>query len=384
MSRRVAIVTGTRAEYSHLVWIMRALQARHNELQLIVTGTHLSPDHGMTLREIEADGFPIAARVDIELHHDKPVDVASSMGLALSGIAATLDRLKPAVVVILGDRYEMLAAASAAYMLHIPIAHLHGGELTEGVLDESMRHAITKLAYWHFASSEPYAARIRQLGEDPLRIFTTGAPAIDNLAHLSLLPRPVLEKEFGAKLGNPLMLFTYHPETLSRLPPDRQIDTVLAALEQFPDTTILMSGANADAGGRAINHALQHFMLRHPRTLFRMHFGSVAYLSAMREADLLVGNSSSALIEAQAMGKAAVNIGERQAGRLRTSNVIDCPCDTQAISEAIERALSPQFRYDIKPSMLFGVPGKVSPRIAELIDTLPLPETPYKRFHDME
>jgi UDP-hydrolysing UDP-N-acetyl-D-glucosamine 2-epimerase len=381
--RRIAVITGTRAEYGLLYLTLRALLERGIDLQLIVTGAHLSADHGMTVRAIEADGIPIAARVDMALHSDKPVDIARSTGLALAGIAAELARLKPDIVLLLGDRYEMLGAAMAAALLQLPIAHIHGGEVTEGALDESLRHAITKLSYWHFATSEAYAKRIIQLGEDPQRVFTVGAPGIDNLLHLPLLSRAALEKELGIALTRPVILFTYHPETLSHVSTEAQIAPVLRALESFPGATLLMTGANADAGGRIINCALQELAQRRPQSLFRLSFGSLLYLSAMREADVVVGNSSSGMIEAPALGRATVNIGHRQAGRLRTPGVIDCACEEPSIVAAIRTALAPEFQQKVTASTVFGVPGSVSTRMVQLLETLELPSVPYKKFFDL-
>jgi UDP-hydrolysing UDP-N-acetyl-D-glucosamine 2-epimerase len=381
--RKIAVVTGTRAEYGLLYWTMRELQARNIELQLIVTGAHLSPDHGMTVRQIEADGFPIAARVDMNLTSDNPVDLARSMGLCTGGIAAALDRLKPDIVVILGDRYEMLAAASATTMMQVPIAHIHGGEVTESAIDEAIRHAITKLSYWHFATTEPYAKRIVQLGEAPARVVAVGAPGIDNIVRLELLSKSDLEKELGLALAPPVILFTYHPETLSAVSVEAQIAEIVAALEQIDDATLIITGANADTGGRAINEALQRFARERPRTLFHTSFGSRLYLSAMRLADLVAGNSSSAMIEAPVMGKATVNIGDRQKGRLRAESVIDCPCQASDIAQSIRRALAPEFQKTLRPSTLFGVPGKVAIDIAETLAATSLPATPRKSFHDI-
>jgi UDP-N-acetylglucosamine 2-epimerase (non-hydrolysing) len=383
MSRKIAVITGTRAEYGLLYWSMRELQTRDVELHLIVTGAHLSPDHGMTVKQIEADGLPIAARVDMQLTSDSLEDITRSMGIGLSGIAAALSQIKPEMAVILGDRYEMLAAASAASMLHIPIAHIHGGEVTEGAIDEFIRHAITKLSYWHFATAEPYARRIIQLGEEPARVFTVGAPGIDNLVRLPLLARAELEKELGIPLVSPVVLFTYHPETLSKEPVQAQVSTVIAALEKCPDMTLLMTGANSDTGGRAINEALKAFASRRPNALFRMSFGSLLYLSAMKHADVVAGNSSSGMIETPSLGRATVNIGDRQAGRLRTPAVIDCACNETAVVEALRQVLSPEFQQNIRPSPLFGLPGQVGVKIADLLASLSIPGSLRKPFHDL-
>ena len=384
MSRRIAIITGTRAEYGLLYWAMHELQSRGVDVQLIVTGAHLSSDHGMTVKQIEADGWKIADKVDMQLTSDLPVAIARSMGRAVSGIAEALDRIKPDIAVILGDRYEMLAAATAATIVHVPVAHLNGGEVTEGAMDDSIRHAITKLSYWHFPSTEVYAKRIIQLGEEPSRVFVVGSSGIDNMARLKLLSREELATKLDVPLDSPVILFTYHPETLSTISVEQQIATVIASLEKFPNATLLLTGANADAGGREINKALQSFATNRPRTLFRMSFGSLLYLSAMRVADVVVGNSSSGIIETPALGKPTVDIGARQAGRIKAPSVISCECTVDAIMASITKALSPEFQQSLTPSKLFGVPGKVSTRIAEHLATLEIPTSLRKPFHDVE
>lgn len=384
MSRKIAVISGTRAEYGLLRSTMRALQEKGAQLQLVVTGAHLSADHGMTVSQIEKDGFDIAARVDMQLTSDDDVALAKSMGTGLGGMAEALAELKPDLAVILGDRYEMLSAAAAATMLHIPIAHIHGGEITEGAVDESIRHAITKLSYWHFASAEAYAKRIVQLGEAPERVFTVGAPGIDNMAQLELLPKELLAEALGLTLDKPFMLFTYHPETLSEQSTDEQISQVVSALAQQTDGTIIMTGANADAGGRKINDALQTLAQQHAHMHFYMSLGSLRYLSAMQACDVVIGNSSSGMIEAPVMGKAVVNIGNRQAGRMRTPAVIDCASDTAAIGAALQKALSDAFRQSIKPSRAFGTPGQVGCRIAQTLQEVNIPPSLRKLFYDMK
>lgn len=383
MPRKIVVLTGTRAEYGLLYWTMRELQKADVDLSLIVTGAHLSADHGMTVKQIEADGFPITARVDMKLASDMPLDIAKSMGVAVSGIAQALSEIKPDIAVILGDRYEMLAAASAASMLKIPIAHIQGGEVTEGAMDESIRHAITKLSYWHFATTEPYRQRIVQLGEDPARVFMVGAPGVDNIALLPLLSKEALTKELGIPLASPVILFTYHPETLSVVPAEKQIDTVIAALGEMNDCTIIITGANADSGGRTINQKLQAFAVSRTGVVFRMSFGSLLYLSAMKACDVVVGNSSSGVIEAPVMGKAVVNIGNRQAGRIRTPSVIDVGCASGTIVAGIKKALSREFQAGLKPSGTFGKPGEVGRQIAKKLVELKVPASLGKSFHDL-
>lgn len=383
--RKIAVITGTRAEYGLLYWTMRELQKHpHVTLQLIVTGAHLSHAHGYTVKQIEEDGFSIDARIDMHLGEDTALDITRSMGVCTEGVGKALANLAPDMVVILGDRYEMLAAASAALMLMIPIAHIHGGEVTQGAIDESIRHAITKMGYWHFATAAPYARRITQLGEDSTRVFVAGAPGIDNIARLPLLSRSDLADFIGLPLASPLLLCTFHPETLSALPVEAQIEEFIQALHHFPDATLIITGANADVGGKLINGMLQQFVEAHPNSVFHPSLGSLRYLSAMKHADVIVGNSSSGMIEAPALGRATVNIGDRQKGRIRTAAVIDCACDKDAITSSIEKALSPGFQKNVAASNVFGIPGQVGAFIADSLASLPIPERPNKPFYDLE
>jgi UDP-hydrolysing UDP-N-acetyl-D-glucosamine 2-epimerase len=382
MSRKIAVITGTRAEYGLLYWTIKELQQRGAQVGLVVTGTHLSPAHGMTVKAIEADGFPIVARVDMQLADDSKVGIAQSASLALGGIAKALTDWNADIAVILGDRYEMLAAAMAAALVGVPVAHLHGGEQTEGALDESLRHAITKLSYWHFASAEPYAKRIVQMGEAPERVYHVGATGIDSLARLKLMGKEELEASLGLPLGKPLLLVTYHPETLAVLPVRGQVEELLAALQAFPEATLIFTGANADAGGGEVNQRLQEFAAARGNALFEHSLGMQRYLSAMQLADAVVGNSSSGVIEAPSMGRATVNIGDRQRGRLRAPTVLDCACEKGAIVSALRKALAPEFQAALAPQELFGKPGSVAPAIAQLLCEVEVPKTLRKPFFD--
>ena len=380
--RRIAFITGTRAEYGLLYWTMRELEERGADVQLIVTGAHLSADHGMTVKQIEADGWNIAARVDMQLTSDEPLAIARSMGRALSGIAEAVASIKPDMVVILGDRYEMAAAAEAVAVMQVPIAHIHGGEETEGALDNAWRHAITKLSYWHLPPYEKARQRIIQMGEVPQHVFNVGAPGIDNLVRLDLLNHAQLEDEFKITLSSPVILFTYHPEELSHISVEGQIATMMNALNAFPQATLLLTGANADKGGRIINDELQRFAKSRSQAVFRMSFGSRLYLSAMRIADVVVGNSSSAMIETASLGRATVNIGDRQAGRLKAPTVISCACDEKQIVASIRQALSPEFQRTLAPSTLYGTPGEVAEKIAQTLLSVSIPQTLRKPFYD--
>lgn len=382
MARKFLICTGTRAEYGLLRGTMLALRAQGADARWLVTGAHLSTRHGFTADIVRGDGFPIAAEVPMPLEDDSPQALTAAMGVELAGMAGALAQWRPDVVVVLGDRYEMLICALASAMTHIPIAHLHGGEVTEGALDESFRHAITKLSTWHFASAPAYARRLCQLGEDPAHVFTVGAAGVDNLT-MPLLSRSELEAALGISLADPVALFTFHPETLSTHAVEAQVACVTMALRQLPELAWIITGANADSGGVLLNKALGELAAQLPRAYYTLSLGQQRYLSAMRVAQVVAGNSSSGVIEAPAMGRATVNIGTRQAGRMQAPSVVSCELTPEAIVAAMRRALSPAFQQALTPCDWFGIPGQVAPRIARELLALPLPPPPCKKFHDI-
>ena len=384
MPRKVCVVTGSRAEYGLLRPLLREITADPAlELQLMVTGMHLSPVFGSTVDQIQEDGFSMAARVDMLLSDDSRFAVAKSVGSGVSGMADALEGLKPDIVVVLGDRFEILAAVQAALFGGIPIAHLDGGELTQGAVDDGVRHAITKMAHLHFSAAEPYARRILQMGEEADRVFNVGALAVDNMAALTLLGRHALADDLGIALGRPLFLVTYHPVTLDR-DPAAGIADLVAALERFPDATILLTGVNADAGNSRITEAWTAFARRHPeRVLLTPSLGQVRYLSAMAQADVVVGNSSSAIIEAPIIGVPTVNVGSRQKGRLRTPSIIDCDPNADAIAAALEKALGADFRtLAARREHPYGPPG-VAVRIKDVLATCELERLIVKKFQDI-
>jgi UDP-N-acetylglucosamine 2-epimerase (non-hydrolysing) len=343
--RRIAFFTSTRAEYGLLRPLMVEVASRVGmTLQVIVSGTHLSTVHGETWREIAADGFPINARVDMRLDADDAESAAGSAALALSGTARALTRLQPDVLVLLGDRYELLAAAQAAVLAGIPIAHVHGGEATEGAIDDSIRHALTKLAHWHFPAAEPYAERIRQMGETSERVWNVGAPALDNIAALDPEPLEALEAFLGLSLHAPSFLVTYHPVTLVADGGLLAMRSLLTVLDDMAGTVVI-TGVNADPGARAIREALQTFaQANRERVVLVESLGARRYLSLMHYVEAVVGNSSSGLIEAPAVGVPTVDIGSRQQGRLRAPSVLHCGESAVEIRDALERATTPSHR----------------------------------------
>jgi len=315
------------------------------ELQVIATCMHLSPEFGLTYRIIEEDGFQIDARVEMLLSSDTAVGVTKSIGLGMIGFADALNNLHPDIVVVLGDRFEILAAASAAMIARIPLAHISGGEVTQGAIDDSIRHAITKMATFHFPGAEVYRERIIRMGEQPANVMNFGDPGLDNLHRLPLLSRETLESELSFPLGHPAFLVTYHPETLGSMKPELALTELLHALDQFQNSRVIFTKPNADAGGHLLAHMIDEFgAARQDRVLVVTSLGQVRYLSAMKHCDVVIGNSSSGIVEAPALGKATVNIGGRQDGRLKASAVLDCPINSEAIVSAIKHALSSEFQ----------------------------------------
>ncbi|MBF0386259.1 MAG: UDP-N-acetylglucosamine 2-epimerase (hydrolyzing) [Candidatus Omnitrophica bacterium] len=370
-TRRICVITGSRAEYGHMLMLMKAIEAdRGLRLQVVVTGMHLSSAFGHTFRVIEKDGFSIDARLPILKFDNTPEGICRSIGLGTALIARSLGKLKPDIVVICGDRYEMLAAATAAHVLGIPIAHLHGGENSEGAIDEAFRHAITKMSSLHFAATEPYRRRIIQMGEQPSRVFNFGAPGQDLILNTPVMGREDLARALGFDLTGPVALVTFHPVTLEKNSVEEQVKAVTVALVSSGLRGII-TRSNADQGGARINALMETFCLRHPRR-FRLfsNLGAKIYFNCLRYADLLVGNSSSGIVEAPTFRLPVVNIGDRQQARVRSSNVIDVACESAAIKKGISQALSPAFKRSLKGMRNpygSGSDGKVSERIKDVL-----------------
>lgn len=385
MRRKICLITGSRAEYGHLRWIARTIaQDSRCTLQLLVTGMHLEARFGETWQEIRDDGHVIDATVPMDESDDNPTGVARSMGRGLAGMAEALERLAPDIAVILGDRFEMMAAAQAAMLTRTPIAHIHGGETTEGAMDEAVRHSITKMAHLHFTAAGPYARRVAQIGEDPTRIYAFGAPGLDAI-QMGDMPSPAqLSREIGFDCTRPFFLVTYHPVTLSDGDPDAEVTEVLAALGDCPNYGILITGVNADTGNTAVERAYQRFASAVPdRTQIVAHLGQRRYIAALAACAACVGNSSSGLIEAPALGVPSVNVGPRQQGRLRGATVIDCAPRRDSVGAAVARALDPAFREATTGSPAPYGQGGVSRRIVEVLATVNLHGILTKHFHDV-
>ncbi len=344
--RRICVVTGTRAEYGLLYWLLREIeQDPELQLQLVACAAHLCPEQGMTVEQIEADGFTIDARVEMLVAGDSRVAMAKSTGLGVIGFADAFARLQPDIVVILGDRFEMLAAAQTALLLEIPIAHIHGGEITAGAVDDSIRHAITKMASLHFTATERFRRRIIQMGEPPQRVFNVGAPGLERLRRCPPLSREQLAAALDFDLGPPLFLVTFHPVTRGAEESLAALGELCRALEQFPDARILWTAPNADSEGRALRRQIEQWAAaRSDRVLLTASLGQQRYLSALRLAEVVIGNSSSGIIEAPAAGTPTVNIGSRQEGRPIAASVICCEARQGEIATTIEKALAPGFQ----------------------------------------
>lgn len=384
--RTICVVTGTRAEYGLLSRLMREIQQDSElVLQVIATGMHLSPEFGLTYKLIEQDGFRIDAKVEMLLSSDTPVGIAKSIGLGVIGFADALDRLKPDILVVLGDRFEILAAVQAALVARIPVAHIHGGETTEGAIDEAIRHAITKMAHLHFPAAEEYAQRIIQLGEQPNRVFTVGAPGLDAIANLVPIERTALEQSLGFAWHNPLLLVTYHPVTLAREDAAQAVRALFSAIEECGGVSVIFTKANADTDGRIINAMIDDFVAQHPERMVAFTtMGHERYISAMRYADVVVGNSSSGIIEAPFLKTPTVNIGKRQHGRLRAASIIDCGETKEEIAEALQRALSPEFRAVAEHATSPYGTGEASHAIKDILKTTDMQNLVVKQFYDNE
>jgi GDP/UDP-N,N'-diacetylbacillosamine 2-epimerase (hydrolysing) len=383
VKRRIAVVSVGRSDYGIYHPLLSAIKSDPDcELCLVVGGAHLSPLYGNTLAEIEEDGFEIRERVQMLLSGDSPQAVAISIGLGVINFTNAYCSLEPDLLVLLGDRFEMLAAAVAALPLRIPIAHIHGGELTLGAMDDGIRHAISKLSHIHFAAAQAYGTRLIQMGEEPSRVFVTGSPVVDAILAGEVIPKDQLERDLGAPLSNALLV-TYHPVTLEHERTEEQISNLLTTLSRF-DNEILITFPNADMGNALIIEHLRRFAQGRPRVHVFVNLGRRKYHSLQRYVAAMVGNSSSGIMEAALFKLPVVNIGDRQKGRLRTLNIIDVADDVSAISAAIGRALSPEFRKSLDAMENPYGNGDASNQILQVLKTVPLDGSLIrKRFHDV-
>lgn len=369
VSRKICFVTGSRADFGLLIWPMRAIQATPGlTLQLVATGMHLSPEFGYTVTNIRDEGFAVDETVETLLSSDSGVGVAKSVGLGVIGFADAFARLKPDLVVVLGDRYETLAAAQAAMFMRLPMAHLYGGDVTEGVVDESTRHAISKMAHLHFTSNTVSTRRLMQLGEDPSRIHTIGSPGIDAIKRLKLMDRETIGREAGMALGPRNALVTFHPLTIEAGRSVNALDELFAALSALdPEFHLFFTLSNADAEGRALNERIEAFVAGRPHSIAVASLGQLRYISLMNQVDVVIGNSSSGVLEAPSLNVPTVDIGDRQKGRERATSVFNTVPERKAIGAAISEALARGRQPTVSP---FG-DGESSKRFAEAIAAVP-------------
>jgi len=386
MVRKICVITGSRAEYGLLRWLMHSIREDPElTLQVIATGMHLSPEYGFTTTEIEKDGFLINAKIEMLLSSDTYVGISKSIGVGLIGFADALNNLAPDIVLVLGDRFEIFSAVQAAINLRIPVAHVSGGELTEGVIDERFRHAITKMSDIHFVSNREHEKRVIQMGEQPSRVFNVGNPGLDNFTNLKLLKRNELEKTLDFNLAKTNFLVTLHPLNASLQNSYIDAQELVNALDEFPEAHIIITKPNADAGRKDISNVFDNYCkINSNRVFVSSSLGQLIYLSALNVCDVVIGNSSSGIVEAPAIKKPTVNIGNRQEGRLKAKSIIDCESDCKSIVAAITLALSQNFQEILKgTNSLYGKPG-ASEKIKVALKEFGIDKSVNKIFHNIE
>lgn len=383
--RKIAVVTGTRAEYGLMRWIIQDLHdADDVDLQLVVTGMHLSPEFGLTYTSILEDGFTINRKVELLLSSDTPVGLSKSMGLGLISFSEVFEDMKPDVVLVLGDRFEIFSAVTAAMIARIPIAHIHGGEATEGLIDEPIRHSITKMSHIHFTATDEYKKRVIQLGEQPDRVFNTGTPGLDNINKLDLLGKEDFEKSIDFKIGDKCFLVTFHPVTLEEKSAESQIDELLAALDSFSDFKVIFTLPNADTDGRVIIKKIQEYVSANSdKCVAFTSLGQLRYLSAMRHVRMVIGNSSSGLTEVPSFKIPTINIGDRQRGRVKAASVIDCESTKDDIIRSIKRGLSGNFQSKLIDIQNPYGSGGASEKISHILRSIDLNGIIKKEFFNL-
>ncbi|WP_010097579.1 UDP-N-acetylglucosamine 2-epimerase [Ornithinibacillus scapharcae] len=385
--KKISILTATRAEYGLLKPIMKRLtNVPEFDVRIVVTGAHLSPEFGLTYHEIEHDGFSIDNRIEMLLSADTSAAISKSMGVALISFADYFERLKPDILIVLGDRYETLAVCIAAMNQKIPIAHLYGGETTEGAVDESIRHAITKMSYIHFTSTESYRRRVIQLGEQPDRVFCVGATGIENILNEDIMSKRDLESSINFKLDKPHAIVTFHPVTLENNHSAEQFQAILDVCKRYQDMYFIFTKANADANGRIINKMIDSYIEENNHAIAFTSLGIKRYLSALKYSVMVIGNSSSGLIEAPSFGIPTINIGDRQKGRLKASSIIDCKPTIDDIQRAFDLALSKKFRSLSKTTVNPYGDGNTSDKVTSTLKKFLLDEkiSLKKKFYDCE
>ena len=384
--RKICVITGSRAEYGLLKGLMRLIQQDSDlQLQVIATNMHLSPEFGLTYREIEKDGFSIDKKVQMLLSADTSNATAKSVGLGMIGFADAFEDLKPDLIVVLGDRYEILSAVSTALFYKIPVAHLHGGEITEGAYDDCIRHAITKMSHLHFTSTEAYRKRVIQLGECPERVFNVGAPGVENIKKVPLMSREVLQESMGGfELGAKSLLVTFHPVTLEDATAAEQCGILLECLDKFPEYKVVFTLPNSDTDGRVIIQMISDYVAKNSkRCVAYPSLGLTRYLSVLKYVTAVVGNSSSGIIEVPSFGKPTLNIGDRQKGRIAADSVLNCPATREGIAAGLERILSANFIQKANSVVNPYDGGESSEKIFKILKIVPLEKINQKKFFDI-
>jgi GDP/UDP-N,N'-diacetylbacillosamine 2-epimerase (hydrolysing) len=383
MKRKICVVTGSRADYGLLRWLMQEIKDDADlELQVLVTGMHLSETFGLTYREIESDGFDINEKVIVLNNNDSGLSIAKSIGLGVTECAGSFERMKPDLIILLGDRFEIFAAATAALVLTIPVAHLHGGEVTTGAFDESLRHAITKMAHIHFVAAEQYRNRVIQLGENPELVFNVGGLGIDAISKIKLLTKEEFEKKHGVSFREKNLLITFHPVTLEAGSAEKHIDELLSALETLSDTTLIFTLPNADTGGLSIISKINRFVEHHTNAYSFVSLGQTDYLSCVNLVDGVLGNSSSGLTEVPSFRKGTINVGDRQKGRLLASSVISVEPNKEDIKRSLSTLYSETFQEKLETAFSpYGEAG-ASKKIYKIIKHISLDNIQKKAFFE--
>jgi GDP/UDP-N,N'-diacetylbacillosamine 2-epimerase (hydrolysing) len=385
MNRKICVITGSRAEYGLLRWVMQDIKDHQDlTLQLVVTGMHLSADFGMTIGDIENDQFEINDKIDILSYANSALGISQSMADALSGFAGAFQRLKPDLILVLGDRYEIFAASASAHIARIPIAHTHGGESTEGLIDEAFRHSITKMSQLHFVAAESYRRRVIQLGENPEKVFLVGGLGIDGLTTLKLLDKKTLENELDFKFGTKNLLITFHPVTLDYSTAKNQMNELLIALSELKDTKLIFTMPNADAESQVISQLILEFVQQNSNAKAFHSLGQRNYFSSILHVDGVVGNSSSGLLEVPSFKKATVDIGDRQRGRIKAKSVISCEPVAEDINRALEKLYSSNFQETLQNVENPYGNGGASKKILRILESVRIGDLLKKKFYDLD
>ena len=385
MKRKICVVSTSRADYGLLFWLLKEIEkSRFLELSLVLSGAHLEERFGLTYKEIERD-FKHFYKVPLGLENDDETALCLAFSAGVAGFSKVLEQIKPDIMVLLGDRYEMLSAGIAGMLRAIPLAHIHGGESTQGAIDEGIRHALTKMSHIHFCATSLYKRRIIQLGENSARVYNVGGLGVENIKRLELLGKKDFENSLGFKLGKKNILVTFHPQTIAKNSASKQFSQILNALDSLKDTHFIFTGANADNGGKIINEMAQSYCLKNPeKAIFAISLGQLRYLSAIKHADIVLGNSSSGISEAPSLKKATINIGNRQKGRIKAASIIDTKCDKSAILKAIKKAYSKDFQAKLKSVKNPYGSGFASKKIIKVLENIKLNGILKKKFYDLD